>query len=98
VSRTSAWIDEDDPYVSPMGAKGVGEIGIVGTAAAGANCTTRLARACANLPITLDKLRTKCRRRSTQIDDVVDGRRLGDDQPHRGSAYSGGSGRSRSRR
>lgn len=28
------WIDEDDAYVSPMGAKGVGEIGIVGTAAA----------------------------------------------------------------
>jgi xanthine dehydrogenase YagR molybdenum-binding subunit len=31
------WIDEDDPYVNPMGAKGIGEIGIVGTAAAIAN-------------------------------------------------------------
>jgi xanthine dehydrogenase YagR molybdenum-binding subunit len=31
------WIDEDDPYVNPMGSKGIGEIGIVGTAAAIAN-------------------------------------------------------------
>jgi xanthine dehydrogenase YagR molybdenum-binding subunit len=31
------WIDEDDPYVNPMGAKGIGEIGIVGSAAAIAN-------------------------------------------------------------
>ena len=34
---TAEWIDEDDPYVNPMGAKGIGEIGIVGTAAAIAN-------------------------------------------------------------
>jgi xanthine dehydrogenase YagR molybdenum-binding subunit len=32
-----AWLDEDDPHVNPMGAKGIGEIGIVGTAAAVAN-------------------------------------------------------------
>jgi xanthine dehydrogenase YagR molybdenum-binding subunit len=25
--------DEDDPHVNPLGAKGIGEIGIVGTAA-----------------------------------------------------------------
>jgi len=31
------WIDEVDPYVNPVGAKGIGEIGIVGTAAAIAN-------------------------------------------------------------
>ncbi|MBE9376599.1 xanthine dehydrogenase family protein molybdopterin-binding subunit [Saccharopolyspora sp. HNM0983] len=31
------WIEEHDPYVNPMGAKGIGEIGIVGTAAAVAN-------------------------------------------------------------
>jgi xanthine dehydrogenase YagR molybdenum-binding subunit len=31
------WLDEEDPYVNPMGVKGVGEIGIVGTAAAIAN-------------------------------------------------------------
>ncbi|NMO90411.1 xanthine dehydrogenase family protein molybdopterin-binding subunit [Actinomycetospora sp. TBRC 11914] len=34
---TAEWIDEDDPYVNPMGSKGIGEIGIVGTAAAIAN-------------------------------------------------------------
>ena len=31
------WLDEDDPHANPMGAKGIGEIGIVGTAAAVAN-------------------------------------------------------------
>jgi hypothetical protein len=28
-----AWIAEDDPHVNPMGVKGIGELGIVGTAA-----------------------------------------------------------------
>ncbi|HEV7808085.1 MAG TPA: xanthine dehydrogenase family protein molybdopterin-binding subunit [Solirubrobacteraceae bacterium] len=51
------WIDEDDPYVSPMGAKGVGEIGIVGTAAAIANAIHHATGArVRDLPITLDKL------------------------------------------
>lgn len=31
------WVDEDDPHVNAMGTKGIGEIGIVGTAAAVAN-------------------------------------------------------------
>jgi len=31
------WIDEEDSRVNPMGSKGIGEIGIVGTAAAVAN-------------------------------------------------------------
>jgi xanthine dehydrogenase YagR molybdenum-binding subunit len=31
------WLDEHDPRVNPMGAKGIGEIGIVGTAAAVGN-------------------------------------------------------------
>jgi xanthine dehydrogenase YagR molybdenum-binding subunit len=31
------WVDEEDFRVNPMGAKGIGEIGIVGTAAAVAN-------------------------------------------------------------
>ncbi|GAA0488503.1 xanthine dehydrogenase family protein molybdopterin-binding subunit [Streptomyces sp. NPDC046215] len=31
------WIDEDDPHLNPMGSKGIGEVGIVGTAAAVAN-------------------------------------------------------------
>ncbi|MFF3488680.1 xanthine dehydrogenase family protein molybdopterin-binding subunit [Streptomyces sp. NPDC002701] len=33
------WIEEDDPHLNPMGSKGIGEIGIVGTAAAIANAT-----------------------------------------------------------
>jgi xanthine dehydrogenase YagR molybdenum-binding subunit len=38
VERIEAtWIDEDDDTLNPMGSKGIGEIGIVGTAAAIAN-------------------------------------------------------------
>ncbi len=33
----ATWVDEEDLHVSPMGSKGIGEIGIVGTAAAVAN-------------------------------------------------------------
>jgi xanthine dehydrogenase YagR molybdenum-binding subunit len=33
-SLEAHWLDEVDPHVNPMGAKGIGEIGIVGTAAA----------------------------------------------------------------
>jgi xanthine dehydrogenase YagR molybdenum-binding subunit len=49
------WIDEHDPHVNPMGSKGIGEIGIVGTAAAIANAAynatgIRVRR----LPLTLD--------------------------------------------
>ncbi|MFC5745184.1 xanthine dehydrogenase family protein molybdopterin-binding subunit [Actinomadura rugatobispora] len=33
----AAWIEEDDPHLNPMGSKGIGEIGIVGAAAAVAN-------------------------------------------------------------
>ena len=52
-----AWIDEDDPYVSPMGAKGAGEIGIVGAAAAVANAVHNATGVrVRDLPITLDKL------------------------------------------
>jgi xanthine dehydrogenase YagR molybdenum-binding subunit len=52
-----AWIDEDDPHVDPMGAKGLGEIGIVGTAAAIANAVYHATGVrVRDLPITLDKL------------------------------------------
>jgi xanthine dehydrogenase YagR molybdenum-binding subunit len=52
-----AWIDEDDPHVNPMGAKGIGEIGIVGTAAAIANAVYHATGIrVRDLPITLDKL------------------------------------------
>lgn len=52
-----SWVHEDDPYINPLGAKGIGEVGIVGTAAAIANAVyhatgTRIR----DLPITLDKL------------------------------------------
>lgn len=52
-----AWIDEYDPHVSPMGAKGIGEVGIVGTAAAIANAVYHATGIrIRDLPITLDKL------------------------------------------
>jgi xanthine dehydrogenase YagR molybdenum-binding subunit len=52
-----AWIDEDDPYVNPIGVKGIGELGIVGTAAAIANAVYHATgKRVRDLPITLDKL------------------------------------------
>ncbi len=50
------WLDEHDPHVNPLGVKGIGEIGIVGTAAAVANAAhhatgTRVR----SLPLTPDK-------------------------------------------
>lgn len=51
------WIDEDDPHVNPMGAKGIGEVGIVGTAAAVANAVHHATGVrIRDLPIRLDKL------------------------------------------
>jgi xanthine dehydrogenase YagR molybdenum-binding subunit len=51
------WIDEEDPHVNPMGTKGIGEIGIVGTAAAIANAVYHATGIrVRDLPITLDKL------------------------------------------
>jgi xanthine dehydrogenase YagR molybdenum-binding subunit len=51
------WVDEDDPHLNPMGSKGIGEIGIVGSAAAVANavhhaCGVRIRE----LPIRLDRV------------------------------------------
>jgi xanthine dehydrogenase YagR molybdenum-binding subunit len=52
-----SWIDEDDPYINPLGAKGIGEIGIVGTAAAIANAVYHATGVrVRDLPITLDKI------------------------------------------
>jgi xanthine dehydrogenase YagR molybdenum-binding subunit len=53
----AAWIDEEDSHLNPMGSKGIGEIGIVGTAAAIANAVhhatgTRFRE----LPIRLDRI------------------------------------------
>lgn len=51
------FIDEYDPEVTPLGVKGVGEIGIVGTAAAGASAIFHAnGKRVRTLPITIDKL------------------------------------------
>jgi len=51
------WLDEEDPYVNAMGSKGIGEIGIVGTAAAIVNAIHHATGVrVRDLPVTLDKL------------------------------------------
>ena len=52
-----AWIDEHDEHVNAMGSKGIGELGIVGTAAAIANAAWHATGLrIRDLPITPDKL------------------------------------------
>ena len=52
-----ALIDEQDSLVSPLGAKGAGEIGITGAAAAIGNAVYHATgKRVRELPITLDKL------------------------------------------
>jgi xanthine dehydrogenase YagR molybdenum-binding subunit len=52
------FVDERDDIINPLGIKGVGEIGIVGVAAAIANAVYHATgRRVRDLPITLDKLR-----------------------------------------
>jgi xanthine dehydrogenase YagR molybdenum-binding subunit len=52
-----AWVDEEDLHVNPMGSKGIGEIGIVGTAAAVANAVHHATGVrIRDLPITPAKL------------------------------------------
>lgn len=51
------FVEENDPYINSIGAKGVGEIGIVGVAAAIANAVYHATgKRIRSLPITLDKL------------------------------------------
>jgi xanthine dehydrogenase YagR molybdenum-binding subunit len=53
----AAWIPEEDPHLNPMGSKGIGEIGIVGTAAAIANAVHHATgHRVRDLPITPAKL------------------------------------------
>lgn len=53
------WLDEDDPYVNAMGSKGIGEIGICGTAAAIVNAAYHATGVrVRELPVTLDKFLT----------------------------------------
>ena len=52
------FVDEPDDKINPLGIKGVGEIGIVGVAAAIANALYHATgKRVRDLPITLDKLR-----------------------------------------
>jgi xanthine dehydrogenase YagR molybdenum-binding subunit len=51
------WVEGADPYANPLGVKGIGEIGITGTAAAIANAVYHATgRRIRDLPITLDRL------------------------------------------
>jgi xanthine dehydrogenase YagR molybdenum-binding subunit len=51
------WIEEDDPHVNAMGSKGIGEIGIVGTAATVSNAVWHATGVrVRDLPITLDAM------------------------------------------
>ena len=51
------FVDEPDPEVTPLGVKGLGEIGIVGTAAAIANAIYHATgKRVRSLPITIDKI------------------------------------------
>ncbi|MDQ2711086.1 MAG: xanthine dehydrogenase family protein molybdopterin-binding subunit [Acidobacteriota bacterium] len=51
------WVDEKDDHVNPIGAKGIGEIGITGAAAAVANAVFHATgKRIRDLPITPDKL------------------------------------------
>ena len=51
------FVEEHDEVVNPLGAKGLGEIGVVGVAAAIANAVYHATgKRVRELPITLDKL------------------------------------------
>jgi xanthine dehydrogenase YagR molybdenum-binding subunit len=50
-------VEEDDPYVNPIGVKGIGEIGIVGVGPAIANAVYHATgKRVRDLPITIEKL------------------------------------------
>jgi xanthine dehydrogenase YagR molybdenum-binding subunit len=50
-------VDEDDPHVNPLGAKGIGEIGITGVGAAIANAVYHATgKRVRDLPVMLDKV------------------------------------------
>jgi xanthine dehydrogenase YagR molybdenum-binding subunit len=57
------WIDEDDPHLNPMGSKGIGEIGIVGTPAAIGNAVHHATGVrFRELPLTPDRVLGALRR------------------------------------
>ncbi|HZD37362.1 MAG TPA: molybdopterin cofactor-binding domain-containing protein, partial [Actinomycetes bacterium] len=52
----AVWLEEEDPYANPVGARGIGEIGIVGAAAAVANAAWHATGVrVRDLPITPDR-------------------------------------------
>ena len=52
-----SWLDETDPHANVLGAKGIGEIGITGTAAAVASAVyNAVGLRVRDLPITPDRL------------------------------------------
>ncbi|WP_193608139.1 xanthine dehydrogenase family protein molybdopterin-binding subunit [Nocardioides lijunqiniae] len=52
----AVWLDEEDPHVNPMGSRGIGEIGIVGTPAAVANATFHATGVrVREIPVTADR-------------------------------------------
>ena len=56
-SIEALWVDETDDELNPIGSKGIGEIGIVGTAAAVANAVfNATGQRVRDLPIRLDRL------------------------------------------
>ncbi|TDC67792.1 xanthine dehydrogenase family protein molybdopterin-binding subunit [Actinomadura sp. GC306] len=56
----AVWLEETDPHLNPMGAKGIGEIGIVGAAAAVGNAVHHATGVrVRDLPITPAKLLTR---------------------------------------
>lgn len=58
-SVEAEWLDEHDPHVNAMGTKGIGEIGIVGTAAAIANAAYHATGVrVRELPVTADRFLT----------------------------------------
>ncbi|AIA06757.1 xanthine dehydrogenase family protein molybdopterin-binding subunit [Streptomyces noursei] len=53
------WLDEEDPHLNPMGSKGIGEIGIVGTPAAIGNAVWHATGVrLRDLPLTPDRILT----------------------------------------
>jgi xanthine dehydrogenase YagR molybdenum-binding subunit len=53
----ASWVDEEEPELGPIGAKGIGEIGIVGTAAAIANAAHHATGIrVRDLPLRLDRM------------------------------------------
>jgi len=56
------WIDEDDAHLNPVGGKGIGEIGNVGTAAAIGNAVHHATGVrFRDLPLTPDRILTGLR-------------------------------------